>query len=83
MILKGDFKLIFYSKLKKYRLFNVKNDPKEIADLADHPEYAPLLATMKKDLASLMSKMGDDLDLNNPVISKAKNKSKNKNKKSH
>ena len=34
MIRVGDYKLILYPEAKTYRLFNLKNDPTELQDLA-------------------------------------------------
>ena len=67
MILKGDWKLIFYPTAeKKMRLFNVKRDPQEMNDLIDNPEYAKTVRDLKSEFAALQKEMGDELDLDNP-----------------
>jgi choline-sulfatase len=62
MILKDDWKLIFYPKAaKKMRLFNIKNDPAEMNDLIDNPEYATKIKELKSEFAELKKEMGDPL----------------------
>jgi arylsulfatase A-like enzyme len=63
MVRTDDFKLIVYPKARKIRLFNMQEDPEEITDLADNPEFD----FVKKDLAQRLIKqqqmMNDPLDL--------------------
>ncbi|MDD7986198.1 sulfatase-like hydrolase/transferase [Lentisphaera marina] len=62
MILKDDWKLIFYpTAAKKMRLFNIKNDPAEMNDLIDNPEYATKIKELKSEFAELKKEMGDPL----------------------
>lgn len=76
MILKGDWKLIFYPTAeKKMRLFNVKRDPQEMNDLIDNPENATLVRELKVEFIKLQKDMGDDLDLDNPAPAKKKKSS--------
>lgn len=71
MIRKGDWKLFFYPRAeKKMRLFNVKEDPHEMKDLIDNPEYAAVLKELKTEFLELQKEMGDDLDVDNPVTQK-------------
>jgi hypothetical protein len=55
--------LIVYPKAGKIRLFNIQEDPDEINDLADNPEFD----IVKNDLAERLKKqqqmMNDPLDL--------------------
>jgi arylsulfatase A-like enzyme len=63
MVRTDKFKLIVYPKANKIRLFNVQEDPAEINDLADNPEFK----MVKKELAERLKKqqqlMDDPLDL--------------------
>ena len=64
MIIRGDWKLIFYPKAKKkMRLFNLKKDPLEMNDLMGNPEYAAIVKKLKKSFAVLQEEMGDQLDV--------------------
>jgi len=57
------YKLLMYPKVPKARLFNLKDDPDEMIDLADDPKYK---ATMKKLFAKfleLQKETGDTMDL--------------------
>jgi choline-sulfatase len=66
MILEDDWKLIAYPYAKKYRLYNLEKDPKEMNDLAENAEYKSILNTLKVKLKKLQFEMGDDLDFENP-----------------
>lgn len=66
MITKGDWKYIIYPHAKREILYNLQKDPKELQDLSNKPEYASLLASLKKDLKVLQKEMGDDFDIENP-----------------
>ncbi len=67
MILKDDWKLIFYPHAaKKMRLFNIKNDPAEMNDLIDNPEYATKIQELKREFVELQKEMGDPLDVDKP-----------------
>lgn len=77
MIMKGDWKLIFYPFAeKKMRLFNLKNDPMEMNDQIDNPEYAPLVKKLQADFKTLQDEMDDDLDMDHPVKPKAQPRKK-------
>jgi choline-sulfatase len=68
MIIQGDWKLIFYPFAEKpMRLFNLKRDPLEMNDRVDHPECASLVSELRAKFIALQRKMGDELDLDNPV----------------
>ena len=75
MIIDGDWKLVFYPRAtKKMRLFNLKKDPMEMNDLIDNPEYAQKVQALKTSFIALQKDMGDDLDIDNPVRPKRRNK---------
>ncbi len=66
MIIKGDWKLIFYpTAAKKMRLFNLKKDPQEMVDLIDNPEYASVVKSLRAEFVELQKEMGDPLDVDN------------------
>ncbi len=54
-IVQGDFKLIYDMVAKRYRLFNIKDDPKELRDLAGKNKSK--LSEMKKLLEEVSSKI--------------------------
>lgn len=59
MVRKGDFKLIVYPKGGTVFLFDLKNDPAELDNLADRPEHASTLAELKTELVKLQIETGD------------------------
>ncbi len=65
MIRKDGFKLIVYPKLGKVLLFDMDNDPEEMNDLAENPEYKEKIKTLFSDLQQLQQQFNDPLDLSN------------------
>ncbi len=63
MVKKGDYKLIVYPKIGKIRLFNVREDPQEMNDLAEKEEYGQKVGEMMDELEKLRDRMEDRLDL--------------------
>jgi choline-sulfatase len=63
MITVGDYKLIVYPSIGRKLLFDLKNDPLEISDLAGKPEYAGKIAELTAKLKALQPEVGDTLDL--------------------
>lgn len=63
MIRKDGFKLLVFPKISKVQLFDLKNDPNEITDLSENPEYQEKVRTLFKDLMELQNSMGDELKL--------------------
>ncbi|MDO6519890.1 sulfatase-like hydrolase/transferase [Zobellia uliginosa] len=63
MIRKDGFKLIVYPKIGKVLLFDLKNDPNEMNDLANDKNYAKKVETLFADLMELQQTMGDELSL--------------------
>ncbi|SIR31903.1 sulfatase-like hydrolase/transferase [Maribacter ulvicola] len=64
MIRKDGYKLIVYPKIDKILMFNMKEDPMEIFDLAKDPKNIKKVKGLFSDLMSLQKKMNDPLDLN-------------------
>ena len=65
MIRKDGYKLIVYPKLQKILLFDLKNDPHEMDDLAELPEHQERVNSMFKELLELQKRMNDPLDISN------------------
>ena len=63
MIKKDGFKLIVYPEVPKVRLYHLSEDPDEMNDLAEQPEYEDKVHELFQDLIKLQSEMGDELDL--------------------
>ncbi len=61
MITKDDWKLIAYPLIKKKKLFNLKNDPQEMTNLALNPEYADVVKRLSAMLEDEMDKLGDPM----------------------
>ncbi|HUT08932.1 MAG TPA: sulfatase-like hydrolase/transferase [Thermoguttaceae bacterium] len=57
------YKLLLYPKIAKARLFHVQEDPYEMKDLADDPQYKPLMKKLFARLLELQEETGDELDL--------------------
>lgn len=57
------YKLIAYPKAKKIRLYDMINDPEEINDLADNPEYTDIIKNLANKLKKQQEIMDDPLDL--------------------
>jgi len=64
MVTEGDFKLIVYPKADVVRLYNVKDDPLEMNDLAADPKHRPTVERLLGRLRQLQKEMGDTLELN-------------------
>lgn len=63
MVRTDTFKLIVYPKANKIRLFNVQEDPDEINDLADNPEFKMVKMELAERLKKQQLLMNDPLDL--------------------
>jgi len=54
------YKLIhFYHDIDAWELYDLENDPNEVANLYDHPEYQTVVEKLKIQLRSLQQKYGD------------------------
>ena len=58
-----NWKLIVYPEAKVQRLYDLKNDPLEMRDLAGDPAQAERIATLAAKLSSLQTQLGDSLEL--------------------
>lgn len=56
-------KLILYPKAKKILLFDLKNDPLEMKNLAENEKFQDLIVSMVQELETLQKEMEDPLDL--------------------
>jgi len=63
MVTQGDFKLILYPKAKAVLLFNIKEDPDEIRNLAADPKFKAAAKALFTKLLDLQKQTGDTLDL--------------------
>ena len=63
MVRQENFKLIVYPKSKTLLLFDLANDPDEIANLADKPEYAAKIKELLAELRQRQQETGDSLRL--------------------
>ncbi len=61
MIRTEDYKLIIYPTAKVVRLYDMKNDPKELNDLAQEASYQEVVKTMKEDFKVLQKQYNDSL----------------------
>jgi arylsulfatase A-like enzyme len=50
MVRTDRWKLIYYSHLNRYQLFDLSSDPNELKDLAAKPEYQVLVASLQRKL---------------------------------
>jgi len=62
-VIVGDRKLILYPKIKKVLLFNLRDDPEEMNDLAEKPESKNQMKALFQTLLMLQKENGDKLDL--------------------
>jgi len=63
MIRKDGFKLLVYPKIEKVLLFDMENDPEEMNDLAEKPEYQEKVNELFRELLELQKQMNDPLDI--------------------
>ena len=69
MIRKDGFKLIVYPRIEKVLLFDLKEDPEEMNDLAADPAYQDQVQEMFEQLLQLQAQLNDQLDLQ-PIYEK-------------
>ena len=63
MIRKDGFKLIIYPEADKTLLFDIENDPREMNNLSDDPDYQDIKTGLFIDLLNLQKEMNDELEL--------------------
>jgi len=68
MIRKDDYKLIVYPKAEKILLFDLKNDPEEINNLANEATQKERIVEMMDGLFKLQKEMEDKLSLSSETI---------------
>ena len=44
----------------QYQLYDLQNDPYELKNLAENPEYSAMISKFKKDIKKWMKEQGDD-----------------------
>lgn len=64
MLRTDDYKLIYYPHIKKTQLFDMKNDPYEINNLAGEAKYQSLIKSMMSQLEDWKKVVNDPLDNN-------------------
>lgn len=67
MVCMGGYKMIYYPKINKTLLYNLKTDPLEMKNIADDPANAGLIKKLKARLKELQKEVGDTLDLDKPT----------------
>lgn len=60
------YKLIIYPKVQQVQLFDLKNDPNELKNLAADPKMAGIRKRLEKRLRELQKDVGDTFDLDAP-----------------
>jgi len=63
MVTDDGWKLLLYPKIKKVLLYNLKDDPLEMKDLAGDPKHKPIIRRLFATLRRLQKEAGDTLDL--------------------
>jgi len=71
MVRSQDYKLIYYPMIKRTQLFDMKNDPLEMHDLSNKPEYKLKIQTMLVELEEWKKVVDDPLNLDAPEASYA------------
>ncbi len=64
MVRKDDYKLILFPEVPKVLLFNLKEDPHEMNNLAENPDQSERVSELYSALLKLQTQMGDTLNLN-------------------
>lgn len=59
-VIVGDYKLMYYANIPKYRLFNLKSDPHEMNDLADCPEFTEKVESLRRVMLQEMERYADE-----------------------
>ncbi len=58
----GDYKYVNYFDYEHEFLHDLKNDPDELVNLADDPEFAPMLKEMRERTTARVAELGGPLD---------------------
>jgi choline-sulfatase len=65
MISADGYKMIYYPKINKTLLYNLKEDPLEMKNIADDPANTRIIRRLRRKLKKLQKQVGDKLDLDN------------------
>jgi len=65
MITADGYKMIYYPRINKTLLYNLRTDPLEMENLADVPANASIIKKLRARLKTLQKDVGDTLDLDN------------------
>jgi choline-sulfatase len=63
MITADGYKMIYYPKIGKTLLYNLRTDPYEMNNLADDPTYFSQIRKLRRRLKILQKEVGDKLDI--------------------
>ena len=63
MIRDKNYKMIIYPVANVVRLYDIKNDPWELTDLAGDAKHKPLMDRMMERFKQLQVQVGDPLDV--------------------
>ena len=70
MVSTDGYKMIYYPKIGKTLLYNLKADPLEMDNLADDLAYTGLIRKLRRKLKELQQEVGDTLNIDNlPYLS--------------
>ena len=69
MIRTEQYKLIIYPKIKIVRLYDLKNDPKEMTDLARLSSYKKVMDDLFQQLLEKQKEVNDPLNIEDAFIS--------------
>jgi arylsulfatase A-like enzyme len=65
MVSADGYKMIYYPRINKTLLYNLKDDPLEMKNIADDPANAGVIRKLRARLKMLQKEVGDTLDLDN------------------
>jgi arylsulfatase A-like enzyme len=65
MVTADGYKMIYYPKIGKTLLYNLKADPLEMKNLADDPAYFGMIRKLRRRLKKLQKEVGDKLKIDN------------------
>ncbi len=72
-IVTTEYKLVhFYYDVDEWELYDRKNDPLELTNVFDHPDYADVVKKLKEQLTELRAQYNDSEDLDQKFIEKYK-----------
>jgi arylsulfatase A-like enzyme len=57
-----EYKLIYFNRIDQWELYDLKNDPAEMNNLCNNPDYRDVVQKLKKELKRLQNELADDPD---------------------